>query len=127
MFMKQSEVPAVGPSSSIATVQQLVWLDGVVKTVIILNVLDIFFTLVWVGAGRAYEANLLLANLVNGHPVLFAVFKIALVSFGSFLLWKYRSHAFAVVGIFFVFVVYYFTLLHHLHFTSVFMSPILLL
>lgn len=127
MSTKNSEVPAVSPRSSVATPQQLGWLDGIVKAIIVLNLLDIFFTLVWVGAGRAQEANLLLHDLVNNHPVIFALVKIGLVSFGSFLLWRYRAHAFAVVGIFSIFIVYYFTLLHHLRFTSIFISPIGLL
>ena len=105
-----------------AAPRHLVWLDGIVKAVIVLNLLDLLFTLVWVGAGHAEEANLLLVNLVREHPVAFVLTKISLVSLGSYLLWKYRAHALAVVGIFSIFMVYYFVLLYHLHYTSVVMS-----
>jgi hypothetical protein len=108
----------------VSTPDQLRWLDGIVKAVIVLNLLDIVFTLYWVGEGWAEEANLLLQNMVSNQPVLFVLTKIALVSFGSFLLWKHRSHPFAVVGIFLIFLTYYFTLLHHLRFTSGFVRTI---
>ena len=106
----------------IATPRHLVWLDGLVKAVIVLNLLDVLFTLIWVGAGHAEEANLLLVNLVREHPIAFVLTKISLVSLGSYLLWKYRGHALAVIGIFTIFMVYYFVLLYHLHYTSVVMS-----
>jgi hypothetical protein len=117
----QNLVRAV-PPFFVATPRHLVWLDGLVKTVIVLNLLDLIFTLIWVGAGHAEEANLLLVNLVREHPVAFVLTKISLVSLGSYLLWKYRAHALAVIGIFSIFVVYYYVLLHHLHYTSAFMS-----
>jgi len=95
----------------LATPRHLIWLDGLVKAVIVLNLLDVVFTLIWVGAGHAEEANLLLVNLVREHPVAFVLTKISLVSLGL-----------AVVGIFSIFMVYYFVLLYHLHYTSVVMS-----
>jgi len=106
------------PRFLVSTPEQLQWLDGIVKAVIVLNLLDLIFTLYWVSAGWAEEANLLLQDMVNNQPVLFVLTKIALVSMGSFLLWKHRSHPFAVVGIFLIFLTYYFTLLVHLRFTS---------
>ncbi len=124
MLYKNSNPPVVGARFAVATPQQLEWLDGMVKAVIVLNLFDIVFTLVWVGAGRAEETNLLLSSLVNELPVMFALVKILLVSFGSFLLWKHREHAFAVVGIFFIFFLYYYVLLHHLRFTSIFVGEI---
>jgi hypothetical protein len=48
----------------VSTPDQLRWLDGIVKAVIVLNLLDIVFTLYWVGEGWAEEANLLLQNMV---------------------------------------------------------------
>lgn len=110
------------PRFFVATPQHLVWLDGIVKAVIVLNLLDLLFTLVWVGGGHAEEANLLLVNLVRQHPVAFVLAKISLVSLGSYLLWIYRAHALAVIGIFSIFMVYYFVLLYHLRYTSAFMS-----
>ncbi|MFQ5995079.1 MAG: DUF5658 family protein [Acidiferrobacterales bacterium] len=125
MFHKNAQSPVVYSRFSVATPQQLDWLEGIVKAVIVLNLLDIVFTLTWVGAGRAEERNLLLYDLVNELPVMFALVKIALVSMGSFLLWKYRGHAFAVVGIFVIFLTYYYVLLTHVRFTSQFFHTIL--
>ena len=124
MWSKGLEPTVVAPRFLVSTPDQLRWLDGIVKAVIVLNLLDIVFTLYWVGAGWADEANLLLQNMVSNQPVLFVLTKIALVSFGSFLLWNHRSHPFAVVGIFLIFLTYYFTLLHHLRFTSGFVRTI---
>jgi hypothetical protein len=89
-----------------------------VKTIVILNGVDALFTLFWVRAGIAQEANLFLRDLVNHHAVAFVSAKITLVSLGSLLLWRYRRHTFAVIGLFTVFVAYYFILLHHLRFSS---------
>lgn len=100
----------------------MIWLDGLVKAVILLNLLDLFFTLVWVGSGHAEEANVLLHALVREHPVTFVATKISLVSLGSFLLWKRREHPLAVCGIVLIFLVYYIILLYHLRFTSVFFT-----
>lgn len=122
MPTKSSNAPAVSAHPAVATAQHLHWLDGIVKAVIVLNLLDILFTLGWVGFGHVEEANLLLINLVRDHPVLFVLTKISLVSLGSFLLWKHRGHPLAVIGIFLVFGMYYYVLLYHLRFTSVVVS-----
>lgn len=106
------------PSFTSVSVQHLGWLDGMVKAVIVLNLLDVFFTLVWVGSGHAEERNVLLDHLVRDYPIAFVAAKISLVSLGSYLLWSYRSRPLAVIAIFMALVVYYFVLLHHLHFTS---------
>jgi hypothetical protein len=122
MPIKSSNASAVSAHPAVATVQHLHWLDGIVKAVIVLNLLDILFTLGWVGFGHVEEANVLLINLVREHPLLFVLTKISLVSLGSFLLWKHRGHPLAVVGIFLVFGLYYYVLLYHLRFTSVVVS-----
>ena len=102
--------------SNVGTPRQFRWLYGIVKAIIVLNVLDAIFTLVWVQAGLAKEANVFLQDLVSNNTILFMVVKLVLVSLGSFLLWRYRKHPFAVVGLFFVFMVYYYLLLYHLSF-----------
>ncbi len=104
-------------SFSVGTQQHLRWLNGIVKAIVVLNGLDALLTLFWVRAGLAQEANVFLRDLVDNHAILFVSAKIALVSLGSLLLWKYRRHPFAVVGLFAVFLVYYAVLLHHLRFT----------
>ena len=100
----------------VGTRQHLRWLNGIVKAIVVLNGIDALLTLFWVRAGLAQEANVFLRTLVNNHAVLFVSAKIALVSLGSLLLWRYRRHPFAVVGLFAVFLVYYAILLHHLRF-----------
>ena len=84
--------------------------------------LDAAFTLVWVRAGRAEEANVLLRELVIDHPVWFVAVKLALVCLGSFLLWRLRNHTAAVIGIFVAFLAYYLVLLYHLYFYGLLLS-----
>ena len=104
--------------SSIGTPQQFRWLLGIVKMILTLNLLDAVFTLVWVNAGLAREANPLLAEIVIDHPVLFVVVKLSLVGFASLLLWRSRHRPLAVVGIFLSFFVYYCLFLYHIGFLS---------
>lgn len=114
-------IPAHSParnSNRIGTPEQFRWLNGIVKVVLALNLLDAIFTLVWVTFGLADEANPLLETLVLDHPVLFAVVKLSLVGGGSWLLWLHRQRALAVVGIFSSFLIYYFLLLYHLSYLS---------
>lgn len=100
----------------IGTERHFRWLHGVVKVVLVLNLLDAVFTLFWVGAGLAHEANPLLADLVNEAPVAFALVKLGLVGLGSLVLWRLRQRPMAVVAIFAAFLAYYAVLLHHLRF-----------
>lgn len=105
-------------TDSVGTRQHLRWLNGIVKTIVVLNGADALLTLFWVRAGLAEEANAFLRLLVNDHAIVFVSAKITLVSLGSLLLWRYRRHPFAVMGLFAVFLAYYFILLHHLKFSS---------
>ena len=102
----------------VGTERQIGWLTGIVKAVLVLNLLDALFTLLWVRAGLATEANAMMRNLVNDHAVLFVVTKLVLVSLGSLLLFRYRRHPGAVTSIFIVFLIYYFVLLVHLNYAS---------
>lgn len=103
-----------GRSYRTGTAFQYRWLQGIVKWVLVLNVLDAVLTLVWIYRGTAVEANPLLQRLAHTYPVTFVAAKLALVSLGSLLLWRLRRSATAVVGIFVVFIVYYFILVVHL-------------
>lgn len=60
-----------------------------------LNLLDAYFTLKWVMAGQATEANPLMAYALEQGPMWFIVAKIVLVSGGCFILWR-RAGTFAV-------------------------------
>ena len=117
--------PKTPPDSWIGTREQFRWLLGVVKAVLALNLLDAIFTLVWINAGLAREANPLLAEIVRDHPVAFAAVKLGLVAGGSFLLWRYRSRPLAVVGIFVAFLVYYLLLLYHIGYLSLVVGTLL--
>lgn len=102
----------------VGTQQQLQWLNGIILAIVVLNLLDLLFTLVWAQLGMMREINVLMEHLLYIEPALFALVKIALVSLGLILMRRYRRHPFAVVGLFSVFTVYYSILLHHLRFAS---------
>ncbi len=103
---------------SVEKAQQFQWLYRIVKAVIILNLLDSIFTLIWIRTGVAEEANIFLKNLASDNAVVFMFVKIGLVSLGSLILWRYRRHPFAVTGLFLVFMTYSLVLIYHLQFLS---------
>jgi hypothetical protein len=105
-------------ASSIGTPEQFRFLEGVVKAVLVMNMLDAVLTLLWVRAGLAREANPLLDELVSGNAVLFVLVKLSLVGMGSWLLWRWRSRPVAVVGIFAAFLAYYAILVEHVSYAS---------
>ncbi len=98
----------------VGTPQQVRWLGWIVKSVLAMNVLDAFMTLVWIYSGRAVEANLLIRDVAHNHPELFVLAKLLVVAFGSFLLWRLRRSPAAVVGIFLAFIAYYWLVIYHL-------------
>lgn len=102
----------------IGTRQHFRWLEGIVKATLVLNLLDALFTLTWVGAGLATEANPFMQELVHAHPVAFVSVKVALVGLASLLFWRLRHRPLAVVAIFLCFLVYYALLLVHVDFLS---------
>jgi len=107
-----SEAMVIDPSLGLPSHYR--WLKGIVAFVFIMNVLDGIFTIIWVVTGKAVEANPLMANLINMHPVLFMGCKLLLVFLGSALLWRRRNNRAAVISIFIVFLTYYILLLYHL-------------
>jgi hypothetical protein len=100
-------------SLSVGTQEHFRWLEGIVKVTLVLNLLDALFTLAWVWAGLAREANPLLGELVHGHPIAFVAAKLGLVGLGSLLLWRLRHWPLAVVAMFVAFLAYYALLLVH--------------
>ena len=102
----------------VGTPRHFRWLAWLIGAVLVLNLLDAGFTLLWVRADLADESNPLIQQLVEQHPVLFVAAKMALVGLGSTLLWLSRHRPAAVVGIFAVFLVYYALLLYHLGFAG---------
>ena len=106
------------PRLRVGTPEQFRWLHGIVKTVLVLNLLDAVFTLVWVRFGFAREANVMIARLVEDHALGFVAVKLGLVGMGSWLLWQRRNHATAVIAIFVAFLAYYLVLLYHVQYAA---------
>src|SRR5512145_463477 len=96
--------------SRIGTPQHFHWLEGLVKALLVLNLLDAVFTLFWINVGLAREANALMRDLVHNPPVAFVAVKLGLVALGSYLLWARRRSSSAVIAIFAMFFVYYLVL-----------------
>ncbi len=94
------------------------WLYGIAKWLLVLNLLDGAFTLIWVEHFGADEANILLRDLVHDSPLLFMLVKLALVSLGTLFLWRNRNNFLAVVSLFVAFYAYYLVLLIHLQYSS---------
>ena len=108
------------PRCIVGTTEQFRWLHGILEVVLLLNLLDAIFTLIWVKTRLAEEANILLQSIVNERPVMFVLVKTTLVSLVVLLLWRQRHHPLAVVSVISVFLVYYWLLLYHLRFASLF-------
>jgi hypothetical protein len=109
---------------SILASRQTRWLEGIIGALLVLNLCDAVFTLLWVRLGLAREANHLMRALVEEHAILFMVVKIGLVSLGSLLLWRRRHRPVAVVALFGAFLVYYAVLLYHLSYASWFLTRV---
>jgi hypothetical protein len=102
----------------IGTSEHFRWLQGIIKWILVLNLLDGVLTLVWVQYFYAEEFNVMLRDLAHGDLVLFMVVKLTLVSLGALFLWRNREHPLAVVSIFLAFLAYYLVLLYHLQYTT---------
>ena len=68
------------PRCIVGTTEQFRWLYGIIEVVLLLNLLDAIFTLIWVKTRLAEEANILLQVIVNERPVIFVLVKTTLVS-----------------------------------------------
>jgi cytochrome bd-type quinol oxidase subunit 2 len=66
---------------------------------VILNLLDAVFTLVWVETGVAAEGNPLMDQAMAHGPLGFMAVKLALVSLGVLLLWRLRHRRAAATAI----------------------------
>jgi len=110
---------AANERSHIGSAEHYRWLHWVVCAVLVLNLLDAMLTLFWVWAGVAKEANELMAEWVVRSPLIFVSAKIGLVSLGTWILWRRRDHASAVIGIFGVFLVYYWILAIHFDYIGI--------
>ncbi len=109
---RESNVLAIGTS------QHYRWLYGIAQWLLVLNLLDGIFTIVWVQYFSAVEYNFMLRDLAHGDILLFMLVKLTLVSLGTIYLWRNRDHPLAVVSIFLAFFAYYLVLLYHLQYTT---------
>jgi hypothetical protein len=107
-----------GRAIAIGAPEHFEWLHGIAKWLLVLNLLDGIFTLLWVEHYGARELNVLMSDLVHGSPLLFMLAKLTLVSLGTLFLWRHRTNALAVISIFVAFFSYYLVLLHHLQYSS---------
>ena len=64
-------------------------------SVLVLNILDALFTIVWVYSGVATEANPVMAGALGFGPGWFIASKVALVTLAVGLLWRRRDTTFA--------------------------------
>lgn len=90
------------------------WLAPVAAAVVVLNLLDAVFTLVYTGVGLAQEANPLLEQVLAESPLHFVLVKLGLVSMGVGLLWRLRHRRTAAVGLVATGAAYSWLLLYHL-------------
>lgn len=82
--------------------------------ILILNLADAVFTLLYTGFGLAVEGNPLMDQAMIRGPVLFMAVKLALVSGGVLVLWQLRQRPAAVVAIAGGAAAYAFLIMYHL-------------
>jgi hypothetical protein len=84
------------------------------SAVVILNLLDAIFTIVYIRLGHATESNPLMDQALSASPVLFMLAKLSLVSLGVLLLWRLRDHRAARIGLLATSSAYLLLLCYHL-------------
>lgn len=89
-------------------------LRRVAMGVIIANLVDAIFTIVYTDLGLAREANPLLEPALAGSPLLFMAIKLALVSMGVALLWRLRHRRTAAAGLIASAAAYAWLIVYHL-------------
>ena len=81
---------------------------------IILNLLDAVFTLIWIQAGIAAEGNPIMDRAMAHGPLGFMAVKLSLVSLGVLLLWRLRHRRAAATALIASAIAYSAVLLVHL-------------
>lgn len=103
---------------SVGTAEHFEWLYMIAKGLLVLNLLDGVFTLVWVEHFGAAEWNFMMEDLVQTSALLFMLTKLTLVSLGTLFLWRNRNNPLAVISLFMAFFSYYLVFLFHLQHSS---------
>jgi hypothetical protein len=91
---------------------------------IVLNLLDAIFTLIWVRAGVASEGNPFMGEAMTHGPVGFMAIKLALVSLCVGLLWRLRHRRAAATALVTCAIAYSAVLLVHLSAVPVFVATL---
>jgi hypothetical protein len=91
---------------------------------IVFNLLDAVFTLVWIRAGVASEGNPLMDEAMAHGPVGFMAIKLALVSLCVLLLWRLRHRRAAATALVTCAIAYSAVMLVHLSAVPVFVSSL---
>jgi cytochrome bd-type quinol oxidase subunit 2 len=91
---------------------------------IVLNLLDAIFTLLWVESGIASEGNPIMDRAMTHGPIGFMVIKLALVSLCVLLLWRLRHRRAAAVSLVTCAIAYSAVMLVHLSAVPVFVSSL---
>lgn len=91
---------------------------------IVLNLLDAIFTLLWVESGIASEGNPIMGRAMTHGPVGFMVIKLALVSLCVLLLWRLRDRRAAAISLVTCAIAYSAVILVHLSAVPVFVATL---
>ena len=91
---------------------------------IVLNLLDAIFTLLWVESGIASEGNPIMDRAMTHGPVGFMVIKLALVSLCVLLLWRLRHRRAAAISLVTCAIAYSAVMLVHLSAVPVFVATL---
>jgi len=83
-------------------------------TVVVLNLLDAIFTILYTHVGMATESNPLMQQVLRASPVVFMLAKLGLVSLGVLLLWRLRHRWTAAAGLVGASTAYVVLVLYHL-------------
>ena len=83
-------------------------------TILVLNLIDAVFTLLYTGTGMAAEGNPLMSGVLRESPTGFMMIKLALVSLGVLMLWRLRARKAAAVGLVATAMAYSTLLFYHL-------------
>lgn len=86
----------------------------VAAAVLVLNLADALFTLIYIHAGMAAEANPLMETALGGGAVSFMMVKLTLVSLGVLLLFRLRRRRSASMALVGTAVAYSSVVLYHL-------------
>ena len=65
----------------------------------VFNVVDAFYTLMWIQTGLAVEANPLMNSALSMGPGIFVIIKMTMVALGLALLWRLRENKFARIAV----------------------------